>query len=183
MQGRYDATAPTLSDGVTRPALLNATGRVMVAAVDDLLFVDATFVADTSILASGDVITSTLSLGNIARDNGGGVTLRSLNMYDQDDQGTALDLFLFRTNVSLGTVNSAPSISDANALEIAGLVQIAAADFSDLGGVRVATKGNLNIEMAAAAAARTLFASLICRSGTPTYTASGLKARLVFRQH
>lgn len=179
--GVYNTTVPAPTNGQQVALQLDSEGRLKVESISDYVFVDVTFVSDTSILASGDVITATAELTGVMRAVGGVAKLIAMTMFDQDDQGTAIDVILMRATQSLGTVNGAPTISDANALDIGGLVQIAAADFSDLGGVRVAHKTGLTTPIAAVGT-DDLFASLICRSGTPTYTASGLKARFVFER-
>lgn len=136
--------------------------------------VNGTMVADTLILASGDVITDSLLVVPAAPNRSARGTIRSIIVNDEDDQGAALDVVLFSANVSLGTKNSAPAISDADARNVLAIVSIAAADFIDLGGVRVASKLGLDIPVVT----DTLYVSMICRSGTPTYTASGLRVRL-----
>ena len=140
--------------------------------------VDVTFVSDTAILASGDVICATAEIPLACRDALRPTKLQNVVLRDEDDQGTAVDIVFFSANVSLGTVNGAPSISDANARKIMGMLSVAAADLIDYGGVRVACKSNLNMLMKSDTTS--LWAALICRSGTPTYTASGLKASFTF---
>lgn len=133
--------------------------------------------ADTSIFASGDVIADTEIIpGQVFRAAKGVSMLRSLTVLDKDDQGTAIDVVLLSRLVSLGTENAAISITDANAEAILGVVSVAAADFTDLINSRVATKSDINLALAADPGSNSaeLYAALVCRSGTPTYTASGL---------
>ena len=144
----------------------------MTLPVADLIPV--TFVSDTSILADGDVICATVEIPNAVELSGGASLLTQIIIYDADDQGVALDVVFLRSNVSLGTVNGAPNISDANAREIIGTKRIATTDYIDFGGARVATlETNMILK---ALTGQSIFASLISRGGTPTYTASGLRA-------
>lgn len=139
-----------------------------------LEIVTATPVLDTSIYASGDVLwTTSVALTNLLRVSGGKAILRSITIVDEDDQGVALDLFFFRAAQSLGTVNAAPNISDANARDCLGFVSFVAGDYIDLGGARVAHKANL-ATLLTGTASRDVHIGAITR-GTPTYTASGLK--------
>lgn len=149
-------------------------------AAPPLSFVDVTMTCDTAILAAGDVITDTATVTNAVRVNDGLGRLVSVNLIDEDDQGTAVDLYFMSANVSLGTKNLAPSISDADARNILGFVSIATGDYKDLGGVRVATKTNIWLGVKPAAGTRNIFVSAIVPAGTPTYTVNGLKLRLGF---
>ena len=136
--------------------------------------IPVTFVSDTSILADGDVICATAEIPNAVELSGGACLLTDIILYDEDDQGIALDVVFLASNVSLGTVNGAPNISDANSREIIGIKRIATTDYLDLGGTRVATLETKMILKARTG--QSVYVSLISSGGTPTYTASGLKA-------
>lgn len=139
-----------------------------------------TLVADTNIYASGDVLSDTALITNVFRVTGGKGILTSLVLNDEDDQGIALDVVFLDANVSLGTFNVAPAITDANARNILGIVSVLATDWIDLGGVRVATVplGRLGIQLSAVTASKSLGIATITRGGTPTYTASGITGRI-----
>lgn len=146
-------------------------------------FVDVTLTLDTAIYAAGDVLSSTASIANAMRVNGGTGILQSITLIDQDDQKAQLKLFVFDTNVSLGTVNAAPNISDANALTLlGGPINFEVSDYTDLGGVSVASKDNIGKIVKSLGGSRNLFISVLNGSGTPTYTSSGIKLRLGFLQ-
>lgn len=139
-----------------------------------------TLLADTSIYAAGDVLSDTAILQGVAPAAGGSLVLRSIEVLDEDDQGVALDIVFLDSLVSLGTFNAAPSISDANARSILGIVSVPAANFIDLGGARVATVLNIGLVLKAAAASSDLYVATITRGGTPTYSAAGLKVKFGF---
>jgi hypothetical protein len=147
-----------------------------------LKLIDVTLVSDVAILATGDVITDTATIAGAVREAGGTGQLRSIIVIDEDDQGQAFDIVFFGATQSLGAKNGVPNITDAAARDILGHIAVLTTDFSDLGGVRIATKIVADtLVLKAATGAKDLFCSLICRSGTPTYTASGLKLRLGFQ--
>ncbi len=52
---------------------------------------------------------------------------------DEDDQGVALDLLFFRSNISVGAENGAYSIDDAGSRDLLGWVRVVAGDFTDWG--------------------------------------------------
>lgn len=146
-------------------------------------YIDVTLTLDTLIYAAGDVLSDTATITNALRVNGGTGILQSIAVIDQDDQKAQLKIFLLGETASLGTKNAAPSISDADALKLLGApIVIETIDYTDLGGVSIAGKDNLGKIVKAIAGSRNLFISVLNGSGTPTYTASGIKLRLGFLQ-
>lgn len=144
-------------------------------------YVEVTLTTDTAAYASGDVIADTQIVAAAVRANDAKGVLHSVTIIDQDDQKALLYIYLLSANVSMGTENSAPSISDANALEILGPpVAIAVADYYDLGGVSIAGKDAIGKVVKPATGTDDLYVAVVNGTGTPTYTASGLKLRLGF---
>lgn len=138
---------------------------------------------DTSAYASGDTLFNSTVVqvltaaptGSSARGLRGRIA--SVTVLDKDDQNTGMTLFFLRSNVTFGTANAAPSISDANAENIIGRVTIAAADYTDLGGCDFAQAHNLNIPFVLPSNQRELYVAAIT-NGTPTHTASGIVLRV-----
>lgn len=122
---------------------------------------------------AGDVIFDTTIITECARANGGSVLLQSMVGTDKSDQKVALTFVFLRTNVTLGTKDAAPSISDANSLKVCGIVQVAAADYVDLGGTAVFSKANIGLLMSCDAAADDLYVAAFTADGTPTYGTLG----------
>jgi hypothetical protein len=133
-----------------------------------------TLTLDTSAYADGDVMADTQALASAVRVNGGRAILQSLLVFDEDDQGQTFDVLFFSANRSLGTENSAPNISDANARDFLGSVRVSAGDYLDLGGVRVATIPNIGLMLEAAGGSTTIYYGTIIR-GAATYTATGVR--------
>lgn len=147
--------------------------------------VEVTLSLDTGgAYADGDVMADSQAADGVARTAAGYAKLVSLEVIDEDDQGEALDLYFLSANVSLGTENSPPNISDTNARNVLGKVPIAAADFYDLGGVRIASKmeKDLGMLLKAATGGTAVYVGAIAR-GTPTYTASGVRLRIGVEQY
>lgn len=143
--------------------------------------VDLTFSLDTNIYASGDVLADTQVLAGAMRMRDLTGVLSGFTLFDEDDQGIELDVVFLSANVSIGTENAAVSVTDANAREILGIVNVASSDWKDLGGVRVATVRNVNLPIKPASQTQDVYVALITR-GTPTHTASGLRGRFHFFQ-
>lgn len=143
-------------------------------------YVDVTLSLDTAIYAADDLLANTQTVASALRVNDGTGRLQSILVIDEDDQGAAFDIYLLNANATLGTENAAPSITDANARNILGIVPIATADYKDLGGVRLAFKGNIGMTVKAATGTTTLYVAVVNGAGTPTYTAAGVRLRLGF---
>jgi hypothetical protein len=143
--------------------------------------IQITPVLDTAAYTAGDVLFNTTEIPNVLRNVGGAAALVGVVLIDQDDQTAAqIDLVFFSANVSLGTINGAPSISDANSAKVLGIVSVPSTAFVDLGGAKVATVNNF-IQPVMADAGASIFVAGIAR-GTPTQTVSGIKLNLEFRQ-
>lgn len=159
------------------PAILNSA----VNAYGPIQFVDVTLTLDTSAYASGDLLAdTTLVTGAVRAIDAPGV-LQSVHLVDEDDQGAAMSIFFLDANVSMGTFNVAPSITDANARHILGApISILTGDWFDLGGVRVAGHDAIGKVIKPAAGTSNIYVAVVNGAGTPTFTASGLKLRLGF---
>ena len=147
----------------------------------NIVYSEVTLSLDTSAYTSGDVLADTQVMTGALRFVDGCGIIQSVSVIDEDDQGIALDLHFFSANRSLGTENSAPNISDANARDALGHVAIASGDYKDLGGVRVATVKNIGLAVKAASGTKDLYVGAVT-GGTPTHTASGLRLRIGIQQ-
>jgi hypothetical protein len=190
--GNANPAPVSFGTGVSLPAGTNNIGDVDVASIaagenhvgqvsGHAAILTATLSLDTGAYADGDVLADTQAVAGAARVNAGVVEIESIAVLDEDDQGQALDLVFLDANVSLGTENAAVSVTDANARNILGIVQIASGDWYDLGGCRLATKRDLHLLTKAASGATSLYVAAISR-GTGTYTASGIQLRIGVKQ-
>jgi hypothetical protein len=136
---------------------------------------------DTAIYADGDVLFDWVEIPNAVRRKGDIGYIKSVTVIDKADQATGYELYIASANGTLGTVNAAPSISDANmvANQVQHLGDILAAEMKDLGGARVATKQDRALQVQAAAASRSLWIGGRVLGGTPTYGAATDLALLV----
>lgn len=144
-------------------------------------FINTALTLDTAIYATGDVLADTQPITGAMRVADKTGVLQSLVITDEDDQGIAFDLVFLSGNVSIGTENAAVSITDINSEQILGILSIAATDFIDLGGCRIATKQNIGIIVKPNAGTSDVYVAAISR-GAGTYTATGIKIRFGFMQ-
>lgn len=139
---------------------------------------DVTLVLDTNIYASGDVLAIPQEITGVFDLAGQKRALHSVILLDGDDQAQAVDLVFFNASASLGTINAAVSISDADAAKIIGYVSLEAGDAKDLINSTLFAKSSVGQVLEGASTS--LWIGAICRGGTPTYTASGMKVKLGF---
>jgi hypothetical protein len=144
--------------------------------------ISVTLSLDTSAYASGDLLADAQVVTSAARSSGGGAKLISMTVVDEDDQGVAFDVYLTSSSNSWGTENSAPSISDTDARSIQAKVSVATADYKDLGGVRIAHYANIN-SLCLTVGSANLYVAVVNGTGTPTFTASGVKLIFGFEQN
>ena len=138
---------------------------------------DLTLSLDTSAYTSGDVMADTQQCDGFFRKSNGTGVIQSMTIIDEDDQKQSFDVYFFSANESLGTENSASSISDADARDILGIVSITSGDYKDLGGVSIASVRNIGLPVKAVSGTDDLYIGTII-NGAGTYTASGVKIRI-----
>lgn len=140
--------------------------------------VDVTLSLDTSAYGSGDLLADTQVATNaLGHDFRAGI-IATATIIDKDDQGAAFDIYILDANVTMGTENSAPGISDANAASIMGKIPVATSDYTDLGGAKVAFINQLAIPVHAIPGTSDIAIAVVNGSGTPTYSAAGVVVRL-----
>lgn len=141
---------------------------------------ELTLTLDTGAYVAGDVLADTQIIENIVRIQSGTGIIHSVTILDKSDQAQSLDLVFLRSNVSIGTENSPVSVSDTNADEILGVVEVDASDYVDLVNSHIATKTNLGIGFRALES-KHLYVAAISR-GTGTYAADGITLKITILQ-
>ena len=139
-----------------------------------------TMTADTSIMASADIIADTQQLDAAFRKADGTGVLQSLTVFDLDDNTAfAFDVYIHNTSTSLGSENSGITITDANAAAgILGVVSFAAADAKDLINGKAYHKANIGLPVIAVSGTDDLYFSIVNGSGTPTFAGGSIPIRV-----
>lgn len=204
--GKYIASPPTYTDGQEAPITLDANGRILTAIAAgtnnigdvDIASIAAgtTYIGQTSspmqyvtitptvlnadAYDANDVIFDTTAIAGATRAADVPGILTSICYVDKDDNAAAnLTFWFLSANVSFGTADSAPSISDANALNLLGYVSMASASILDVGGAKVGFVGNLWFPVIPATGTTTVYVAMTS-AGTPTHTTGGVQVRLGF---
>lgn len=123
--------------------------------------------ASTSYTA-GDQVGTEFTIANAARASGGTGTIVGVALVDAADIIGAFDVVFTRSSITPAADNAAYSISDADAVKIIGIAQLAGS--LDIGGNRVAQMFNCAIPYDCAATS--LFATLITRSAHTFFAAT-----------
>ena len=90
------------------------------------------------------------------------------------------DLFFSNATITLGTVNNAITISDADAAKIVGsVIMLVATHSTDLANSTLYTQA-LSHGIVMQPVTSSLFISGVVRSGTPTFAAGSMKIKLGF---
>jgi hypothetical protein len=106
--------------------------------------------------------------------------LVSLTFLDEDDATAAnLTFYFLDADVVFGVINEDPSISDANARNLLGVVPMASTLILDAGGAKIGSLHNIRLMVRPAEGTSTVYVAAVT-AGTPTNTASGVKLRLGF---
>jgi hypothetical protein len=144
-----------------------------------LLKVEQNLVLDTVIYATGDVLAATavIDLGAHLPSVPRRGLIAGVTVLDKDDTGAAFDLVFLDGNVALGTVNNPPTITDADAEKILAVIPVGT--FVDVGGAQVARPIFDPIPFALHAGASLAIAAI--SRGTGTYTAAGIRVKLLIR--
>jgi hypothetical protein len=133
-----------------------------------------TMTTDTSAYASGDLIADTQQLDAFFRIADGSAYVTDVRVHDSSDSGVAMFILLHGTTTSMGTENSAPNISDANAAAgIQAIIPILTTDYLDIGGCKVASVA-VNKTVKAVSGTDDLYVSIVNSTGTPTFAADSL---------
>lgn len=170
----YLASLPLYFNGTTWDRMRGDTTGLKIKPNEDVF--EVTLSVDTSAYADGDTFADTqLVSATFFEASGADRTLLNVVVLDKADQGFGIDLFFLDTNVSLGTENAAPSITDANAAQIVGLVRISSGDWIDVGGARVAVINN--ISQVLRSTTQNLYIAAVVR-GAGTYGASDVIVKL-----
>lgn len=146
-----------------------AAGDTTVRMISKTVSVTPT-VSAASAYTANDAVGGEMTFAGATANRSQTAVLSTVTIIDEGDQGAALNLVCANQTVTEGADNAAFAWSDADVLNAVITVAIAATDYVDVGGAKVAVVGNVG----------QLFTtyngdSLYCQlqtTGTPTYAAT-----------
>lgn len=143
--------------------------------------VDFTPTLDTSIYADNDVLFISTEVTGIGDVQGGIVELVSAVCFDGDDQGTEVEVFFTTSATTPGTINGALSAADTVFDDIVARLHFVT--FNDLINSQNCVLVNQGQIIQLPSGSTSLYAFGVVRSGTPTYTAAGMKFKFGFKRY
>lgn len=150
------------------PISTTAEGNVNVEARRDLVRVSiqhaGTLTTAATPYAAGDQLGGLWTITGAARKSGGGGVITGVVVVSAADTIGAMDIVFFDSSVTLAANDAAFDISDADALKVVALVQLAGA--YDLGQNRIAQAYNLAVPYVLSGST-SLYAALITRYAIP----------------
>lgn len=159
------------TDGDYSAIAVAATGEARVMAHRDLKRIAVDSGGLTTITTSytaGDQVGNQFTLANAARVSGGTGTIVGVTLTDANDIIGAYDVVITRASVTLAADNAAYSISDADAKNVVGVIQLSGA--WDLTNNRIAQAFNIAIPYDCSGGT-SLYAGLITRYGHGVFAA------------
>ena len=175
----FNSSAQSVSNGDQAQFQCDSKAHLKVSSGSGIVK-DVTPVLDTNIYADNDVLFVPIEITGVSDMQGGVVKLVSAVLFDGDDQGTEVEVFLTTNSGSVGTINGALSPTDAIADDIVARLHFSS--FNDLINSQNSVLTGQDQIIQLAAGATSLYAFGVVRSGTPTYTASGMKLKLGFER-
>lgn len=184
-----DETSPdSVNEGDIGIPRMTLDRLLKVQSVGQMREVDVTLSLDTNQYADNDLLFDTQIVTGCCRAADVPTWCVGFRVLDEDDQTAFdMDLLFLSTSTSLGTENDAIGVSDANARNILGIVQVtqAGTPSSDLANNTALYIGpnhkDMPVFIVPASGTANCYIAGVLRSGTPTFTASGIRIRMYFK--
>jgi hypothetical protein len=175
----FNSAGTTLGTGEQAQLQGDSKGHLKVSS-GCAVVLDFTPVLDTNIYADNDVLFISQVVTGVSDIEGGVVKLVSGVCFDGDDQGTEVEVFFTTSATTPGTINGALSAADTVFDDIVGRLHFVT--FNDLINSQNCILTGQDQIIQLAAGSKDLYAFGVVRSGTPTYTASGMKMKFAFER-
>jgi len=113
--------------------------------------------------STGDLMTEQKAIENAAAVKGGSCILQSVSAIDTSDTGGTIYLIISNGSDDLGTVGSAINAADAIADNSMAIVELS--NWTDVGGAKVCTKGNIGLVCKAYTTKKDIYYGVVNVSG------------------
>ena len=141
-------------------------GRTVVEKINSM---DVDLIGSTPDIAeatysTGDLMAEGKTIDNAVAVNGGSCILQSITAIDTSDTGGTIYVIITNTGATdLGTVGNAINAADAVADNSVAIVELS--NWTDIGGAKVCTKGNIGLVMKAVSTSKNLKYGVVNVSG------------------
>ena len=121
--------------------------------------------------STGDLMAEQENINNPVAVRGGACILQSVTAIDTSDTGGAIYLIITDNSADLGTVGSAINAADSVADNSVAIVELS--NWTDIGGAKVCTKGNIGLVLKATDNSKTFYYGVVNVSGGDIVIGSG----------
>jgi len=140
--------------------------------IGELRRITVTPTLDTAAYAAGDQISTLQTINRALSPHGGEIIL--ITVLDKAAQSNPLDLFFFKSTVTVAADNAAFTITDAHMLECIGVVNILAADYDAVGSASSFATVQLKFPIMFSNGSDKMFMAIVARTSGPDYDADSL---------
>ena len=120
---------------------------------------------------TGDLMAEGQVIENAVAVKGGNCILQSISAIDTSDTGGTIYVIISDNSIDLGTVGSAVNAADAAADNAFAIVELS--NWTDVGGAKVCTKGNIGLVLATNSASKHCYFGVVNVSGGDIVIGSG----------
>ena len=121
--------------------------------------------------STGDLMKEAKSLSDVVAEKNSCSILQSITAIDTSDTGGAIYLIITDSSQDLGTVGSAVNAADAAADNSMAIVELS--NWTDIGGAKVCSKGNIGLVCKPASGSTKLYYGIVNSSGGDIVIGSG----------
>ena len=136
---------------------------------------------ETDAYANGDVVFAPIEIPDIALGKGETVLLESVKIINNDDLAPPTDLIFLTEAVDIGAVNAAATLPTAGSAAYLATVKFTAANYTDLGDIRVAEKKDLGEIIKPTDDSKSIWVAGIARAAATYTSEAGISIITTFR--
>ena len=137
---------------------------------------------ETDAYANGDVVFSPIEIPDVTLNAGEAVLLDSVKIINNDDLAPPTDLIFLASAVDIGAVNAAATVPGAGSASYLATVKFTAANYTDLGDIRVAEKKDLGEVIKTANGSKSIWVAGIARAAATYTSQAGISLITTFRR-
>ena len=137
---------------------------------------------ETDAYANGDVVFSPIEIPDVTLYDGDSVLLDSVKIINNDDLAPPTDLIFLTAPVDIGEVNAAATVQVVGSDAYLATVKFTAANYSDLGDIRVAEKKDLGEVIKPADDSQSIWVAGIARAAATYTSEAGITLITTFRR-
>ena len=130
---------------------------------------------DTVAYTAGDILFNPTEITLVTLISADYTRLVGISLFDGDAQGAAMDLYILQASTTFGTINVAPTITDANLdpPNFQHVISFVGSDYKTISGAKVLSWTHDGDGLPCAPAATSMWIAALTQ-GAPTHTASGM---------